>query len=266
LGDKTSIEWTDATWNWANGCTRISPGCENCYMYRLYPRLHRMKNRRYPATADIVTVHEDLLNLPLRWLKPRMIFTCSMSDFFHEKIPDQIRNRAVETIRKTRQHTYQILTKRSWVMKRYSDRIGGFPDNVWLGVSVEDSRFKFRIDHLRKSAASVRFLSVEPLIGPVGRLDLQGIQWVIVGGESGPNHRPLNVEWAREVRDQCLAAGVSFFFKQWGGTKPTSGGRCLDGEEWTQFPRRLEVQSHSLPFTEEASLPVSETIEIRTPH
>jgi protein gp37 len=160
-----------------------------------------------------------------------------MSDFFHEKIPDEIRDKAVETIRKTPQHTYQILTKRSWIMKRYGERIGGFPDNVWLGVSVEDSRFRFRIDHLRQTMARVRFLSIEPLIGPVGTLNLHGIHWVIVGGESGPSHRPLNIQWGREVRDQCLGAGVSFFFKQVGGRTPKSGGRKLDGREWNQYPR-----------------------------
>jgi protein gp37 len=162
-----------------------------------------------------------------------------MSDFFHERIPDEIRDRAVETIRKTPQHTYQILTKRSWIMKGYSERIGGFPGNVWLGVSVEDSRFKFRIDHLRQTDARVRFLSIEPLVGPVGNLNLHGIHWVIVGGESGPSHRPLNIQWAREVRDQCLRAGVCFFFKQVGGLTPKSGGRMLDGREWNQYPRAI---------------------------
>jgi len=241
MADKSSIEWTDATWNWATGCTKISPGCENCYMYRLYPRLHRMKNRRYPASPNVVTVHEDLLSLPLKWHNPRMIFTCSMSDFFHEKIPDQIRDIALDTIKKTPQHTYQILTKRSWLMKSYCERIGGFPNNVWLGVSVEDERFKFRIDHLRQTDAKVRFLSIEPLIGPVGNVNLHGIHWVIVGGESGPSHRPLNIQWAREVRGQCLRAGVSFFFKQVGGLTPKSGGRMLDGREWNQYPRAIST-------------------------
>ena len=165
-----------------------------------------MENRRYTQQPDVVVVHDDLFELPLRWREPRMIFTCSMSDFFHEKISDEQRDRALSTIKKTPHHTYQILTKRSWLMKRYGERIGQFPNNVWLGVSVEDKRFKFRMDHLRQTNARVRFVSVEPLIGPVGMLNLTGIDWIIVGGESGPNFRPLNLEWAREVRDQCLHA------------------------------------------------------------
>jgi protein gp37 len=163
-----------------------------------------------------------------------------MSDFFHEKIPDQYRDLALETIRKTPQHIYQILTKRSWIMKNYVERIGSFPDNIWLGVSVEDSRYKFRLEHLRCSKVKTRFVSIEPFIGPIGRLDLEGIHWVIVGGESGPGHRPCSIDWIREVRNQCKAAGVAFFFKQWGGLKPKSGGRRLDGKEWNEFPRMQE--------------------------
>lgn len=239
MGDNSAIEWTDATWNWASGCTKISPGCQNCYMYRLYPRLKLMGNRRYQASPDVVTIHEDLLNLPLSWATSRMIFTCSMSDFFHEKIPDTIRDRAIETIKNTPRHIYQILTKRSWLMMKYGERIGGFPNNVWLGVSVEDSRFRFRIDHLRRTAAKTRFVSVEPLIGPVGELNLRGIQWVIVGGESGPNRRRCEAQWIRDVRDQCTRAEIAFFFKQWGGIKPKSGGRTLDGKEWNEFPETI---------------------------
>ena len=194
MADKTCIEWTNATWNWATGCTKISPGCDNCYMYRLYPRLKAMRNVRYKALPNVVTVHEDLLDVPLKWGEPRMIFTCSMSDFFHEKISDEIRDRALSTIRRTPRHAYQILTKRSYVMRQYSDRIGRFPANIWLGVSVEDARFKFRMEHLREADAGTKFLSIEPLIGAVGKLDLEGIDWVIAGGESGPNHRPFR-EW-----------------------------------------------------------------------
>lgn len=239
MGDKTSIEWTDATWNWATGCTKISPGCDNCYMFRLYPRLKAMGNARYKAAPSVVSVHEDLFDVPLGWKEPRMIFTCSMSDFFHEEISDESRDRALLTIKRTPQHAYQILTKRSYIMKRYGDRIGEFPRNLWLGVSVEDARFKFRMEHLREAEAGTKFLSIEPLIGAVGKLDLDGIDWVIVGGESGPNHRPLNLDWAREVRDQCLNEGVAFFFKQVGGARPRSGGRLLDGKEWNQYPNTL---------------------------
>lgn len=169
--------------------------------------------------------------------EPRMIFTNSMSDFFHEKIPFEFLDRVLDIIKRTSQHTYQILTKRSWRMMQYSERINGFPSNVWCGVSVESFPYKFRIEHLRKVQAGIRFLSIEPLIGPIGQLDLSNIQWVIVGGESGPDYRPCKPEWVREVRNQCLATGVAFFFKQWGGKRPTSGGRLLDGREWNHFPQ-----------------------------
>jgi protein gp37 len=165
-----------------------------------------------------------------------------MSDFFHEQIADQYRDKAIETIKKTPQHIYQILTKRSWIMKEYCKRIGALPDNVWLGVSVEDSRFKFRIEHLRQTNVRTRFVSAEPLIGPIGSLDLSNIHWVIAGGESGQNHRPCSIEWVRDLRDQCFEANVSFFFKQWGGIKPKSRGRTIDGREWNEFPSIQEEQ------------------------
>jgi protein gp37 len=241
MGDNSAIEWTDATWNWATGCTKISPGCDNCYMYRLYPRLKMMGNPRYRAAPDTVTIHEDLLDLPLKWSESRMIFTCSMSDFFHEKIPDHYRDLAIETIRRTPRHIYQVLTKRSWIMKNYGGIIGNFPDNMWLG---EDSHFKFRLEHLRRTHVKTRFVSFEPLVGPVGRLNLEGIHWAIVGGESGPRHRLCSIEWIREIRDQCETSGVAFFFKQWGGIKPKSGGRILDGKEWNEFP--LVQKAHIL--------------------
>jgi protein gp37 len=166
-----------------------------------------------------------------------MIFTNSMSDFFHEKIPFQFLDRVMDVIKSTPQHTYQVLTKRSWRMMKYGEQIGHFPDNIWLGVTVESSPYKFRIKHLQTIRCRVRFLSIEPLIAPVGRLNLDGIHWVIAGGESGTNHRPCEVEWLREVRDQCVSNEVPFFFKQWGGLKPKSGGRRLDRREWNQFPQ-----------------------------
>lgn len=166
-----------------------------------------------------------------------MIFTNSMSDFFHEDLPFEVLDRVLKVIEATPQHVYQVLTKRSSRMVEYSKRIEGFPENMWLGVTVESGSNRFRIDHLRETKASTRFVSIEPLIGRVGHLDLSNIDWVIVGGESGPDHRPLNYDWAREVRDQCLNAGVAFFFKQVGGLKPKSGGRLLDGREWNQYPR-----------------------------
>jgi protein gp37 len=180
--------------------------------------------------------HEDALDLPLKWKKPRMIFVDSMSDLFHENVPVEFVDRVFEVIRRAPQHVYQVLTKRSYLMLQYSEKAGGFPDQVWAGVSLEDARYKFRIDHLRKVRSRVRFLSIEPLLGPVGELDLTGIHWVIVGGESGPDFRPVSPDWVREVRDQCVGNGVPLFFKQWGGKTPKSGGRTLDGKIWNQFP------------------------------
>jgi protein gp37 len=194
----------------------------------------------YQWSPDDIHLHPSVLAQPLGWHKPRLVFTNSMSDFFHEKIPFEFLDQVVDIIRQTPQHKYQVLTKRSWRMLQYSQRIGSFPENVWCGVSVESAPYKFRIEHLRKVHGAVRFLSIEPLIGPVGQLDLSGIHWVIAGGESGPNNRPCKIEWVREVRDQCSAARVPFFFKQWGGKKAKSGGRLLDGREWNQFPKRLE--------------------------
>jgi protein gp37 len=206
-------------------------------MFREYQRLKRFGLPTYQWSPDDLHIHEELLKKPLEWKTSRMIFTNSMSDFFHERIPFEFLDRVIEVIRATQQHTYQVLTKRSWRMMRYSDRIGGFPENVWLGVTVESSPYKFRIEHLRRSEARIRFLSIEPLIAPVGKLNLQEIDWVIVGGESGPNHRPCQLEWVRDIRDQCLSANVAFFFKQWGGARPKSGGRNLDGREWNEFPK-----------------------------
>jgi protein gp37 len=191
----------------------------------------------YEWSPDEIHLHEEVLQKPLQWKQPKMIFTNSMSDFFHEKIPFDFLDKVLATIRTTPQHTYQVLTKRSWRMMKYSERIGGLPSNLWAGVSVESARYKFRIEHLKKTRANVHFLSVEPLVGRVGEINLASIDWVIVGGESGPNYRPLNLEWAREVRDQCIRAGVAFFFKQVGGVRPKSGGRLLDGREWNQYPK-----------------------------
>jgi protein gp37 len=193
----------------------------------------------YKWEPDEVHLHETMLSRPCEWRTPRMVFTNSMSDFFHEKIPFQFLDRVMQVIRDTPQHVYQVLTKRSWRMEQYGQQLGEFPDNMWCGVSLESAAYKFRIEHLRKLRVETRFLSIEPILGSLGELDLSGIDWVIVGGESGPEHRPCQVEWIREVRDQCLDAGVAFFFKQWGGARPTSNGRVLDGMEWNEFPKRL---------------------------
>jgi protein gp37 len=246
MADGSSIQWTTSTWNWATGCTKLSEGCENCYMFREYPRLKRFGLSAYEWNPADLHIHENTLRKPLEWKSPRMIFTNSMSDFFHEKIPFEFIDRVLDVIRKTPQHTYQVLTKRSWRMIQYGKRIGRFPDNIWLGVTVESSTYKFRIDHLRKTRASVRFLSIEPLISPVGILDLRGIDWVIAGGESGPDHRPCQIEWVREVRDQCVTSHLPFFFKQWGGIRPKSGGRILDGREWNEFPQDRESKPNAM--------------------
>lgn len=250
MADRSSIEWTTSTWNWATGCTKISEGCRYCYMFREYPRLKRFGLRAYRWNPDEIHVQEEVLDKPLHWKQPRMVFTNSMSDFFHEKIPFEILDRVMDVIWKTPQHTYQVLTKRSWRMMKYSERIGGFPSNVWCGVSVESATYEFRIDHLRKTKAAVRFLSLEPLLGPIRDLNLCGINWVIAGGESGPIRRPCDQNWVREIRDQCIASGVPFFFKQWGGPRPKSGGRTLDGRTWDQFPRPRSDQIDILVSSE----------------
>ena len=193
----------------------------------------------YQWAANELHIHEGVLDKPLSWKNSRMIFTNSMSDFFHEQIPFEFLDRVIRVIRATPQHTYQILTKRSWRMMKYGERIGSFPDNVWLGVTVESSSYKFRIEHLRKTNARIRFLSIEPLIGQMGALALQGVHWVIVGGESGRNYRPCKIGWIRDIREQCKEENVAFFFKQWGGLKPKSGGRMLDGREWNEYPEPL---------------------------
>lgn len=242
-GDKSAIEWTDSTWNPTTGCSKISPGCDNCYAEAYAIRLQKMGSPRYVNGFEFA-FHDDALALPLTWKKSRMIFVDSMSDLFHERNPVQFIDKVFEVIRAAPRHTYQILTKRSYLMMKYSERIGGFPNQVWAGVSLENAQYQFRIDHLRGVRASVRFLSIEPLLGPVGRLDLSDIHWVIAGGESGPNFRTLNPDWVREIRDQCIDEGVPFFFKQWGGKTPKSGGRILDGKIWHQFPRTGAVNTH----------------------
>lgn len=234
MGDKSSIEWTDATWNPVTGCTKVSPGCKNCYAERLAARLQAMGNRRY-RDGFAVTLHPDQLDLPLRWRQPRQIFVNSMSDLFHESVPEEYIRRAFDVMVQAHWHVFQVLTKRSRRLADLAPRLP-WPSNVWQGVSVENARYISRVADLVKVPAAVRFLSVEPLLGPIPHLQLDGIDWVIVGGESGPHHRPLRAEWVREIRDQCRDAGVAFFFKQWGGRTPKAGGRVLDGREWDGMP------------------------------
>jgi protein gp37 len=238
MADKSAIEWTDATWNPVTGCTKISPGCDHCYAERFAERFRGTTNHPFETGFDL-TLRPERIRQPLAWRAPRMIFVNSMSDLFHKKIPSEFVDRVFDTMEEASWHTFQVLTKRSSLMRdylarRYSQRRA--PDHIWLGVSVEDGSKASRIRHLRDAPAAVRFLSVEPLVGRLGPVDLSGIDWVIVGGESGPRARPMHLEWAREVRDQCQLAAVPFFFKQWGGLRAKSGGRALDGRHWSEFP------------------------------
>ncbi len=234
MGDNSAIEWTDATWNPVTGCTKVSPGCKNCYAERLAARLRAMGNTRY-QNGFRVTLHPDLLTLPLRWRQPRRIFVNSMSDLFHEAVPETFIHRAFEMMVRADWHIFQILTKRSERLAALASHLPWTP-NIWQGVSVESARYTNRIKHLRTVPAAVRFLSVEPLLGSIPALPLDDIDWVIVGGESGPGRRPMAAAWAREIRDQCIEAGVPFFFKQWGGRTPKAGGRVLDRKTWDEMP------------------------------
>jgi len=239
MATTTAIEWTDATWNPVTGCTKISPGCDNCYAERFSERFRGVKGHPFERGFDL-TLRPERIEQPLRWRRSRMIFVNSMSDLFHKEVPHEFIARVCDTMEQADWHTFQVLTKRSSVMRTFLRRRygnGRAPAHVWFGVSVEDGNRKSRIRHLQEAPAGVRFLSIEPLIGRMGALDLTDIDWVIVGGESGPNARPMRPDWVREIRDQCVKAGVALFFKQWGGLRPKSGGRELDGREWNQYPR-----------------------------
>lgn len=234
MGDKSAIEWTDATWNPVTGCTAISAGCDHCYARTLSNRLRAMGVVKYSNGFE-VTLHPDSLGQPLRWKTPRRVFVNSMSDLFHARVPLDYVAQVWEVMQQCPQHTFQILTKRPERMARWTAE-NPAPPNVWLGTSVEDGRVVGRIDRLRLCRADVRFLSCEPLIGPLPGLDLSNIHWVIAGGESGLEHRRIEREWVRDLRDQCLGVAIPFFFKQWGGRTPKAGGRQLDGVTWDQIP------------------------------
>ena len=243
MGTRSRIEWTEMTWNPVTGCDRVSPGCDHCYALTMARRLKAMgapgyQNDGNPVTSGPgfqLTMHPKLLDQPTTWSGSRMVFVNSMSDLFHAHVTLDFIRDVFDVIRETPQHTYQVLTKRSLRLKRLADKLD-WPANVWMGVSVEDADHLARIDHLREVPAAVRFLSCEPLLGPLDGLDLEGIGWVIAGGESGAGHRPLDVEWVRDIRDNCNCAGVPFFFKQWGGRTPKSLGRELDGQLWDGMP------------------------------
>lgn len=230
----TSIEWTDMTWNPVTGCTKVSQGCKHCYAARMAKRLKAMGTERYANGFD-VTLHEDLLNAPLLWKRPRRIFVNSMSDLFHEQVPLEFIRRAFETMRTCDWHVFQILTKRSERLLELADKLQ-WPCNVWMGVSVEDMRVIKRVEHLAAVPAQVRFLSCEPLIGPLHDIPLAGIDWVIVGGESGPMARPMEEAWVEDIRDQCGRQRVAFFFKQWGGVNKHRTGRLLGGKTYDEMP------------------------------
>jgi protein gp37 len=233
MSSTSAIEWTDATWNPVTGCTKISPGCAHCYIERT--PAFRIAGRHFVKGVIPVTLHDDRLEHPLHWRKPRRVFVNSLSDLYHEDISEQFIARVFDIMRRAHWHRFQILTKRSARLRDLAATLP-WPTNVWQGVSVENAAHVQRISDLRQVPAAVRFLSVEPLLGRIPSLPLDGIDWVIVGGESGPTRRPVAAEWVRDIRDQCLAAGVPFFFKQWGGRVAKSGGRELDKRTWDQMP------------------------------
>lgn len=234
MSEGSGIEWTDSTWNPVTGCTKISTGCQHCYAERMARRLQAMGQPNY-ALGFIPAVHEDALDLPLRWNKPQTIFVNSMSDLFHEAVPLEFVMRVFRVMHQAYWHRFQILTKRSARLLDVNPYIQ-WPANVWMGVSVESRRYLDRIRHLGAVGAHTKFLSLEPLLGPLPGLDLRGMDWVIVGGESGPGARPMMEEWVVDIRNQCVAADVPFFFKQWGGVNRKHAGRILQGRTWDQLP------------------------------
>ncbi len=236
----SSIEWTESTWNPLTGCTKISPGCKNCYAERMALRLQAMGSRNY-ANGFKITIHEHVLELPLHWMKPQTIFVNSMSDLFHEEVPEEFIFHMFDIMKRADWHCFQVLTKRSERLLNLSSQISWMP-YIWIGVSVENQDYTFRIDHLRRTGAKVKFLSLEPLLGPIPNLNLEGIDWVIVGGESGPRSRAMEASWVVDICNQCQEAKVPFFFKQWGGINKKKTGRELGGRTWDEMP----VLSHSV--------------------
>jgi protein gp37 len=234
MAQNSAIEWIERTWNPLTGCTKISPGCKHCYAERMSLRLQAMGQANYVNGFEL-TLHEHMLEVPLRWRKPRLVFVNSMSELFHEDAPDDFIFRVFDVMRRASWHLFQVLTKRSDRLLKLSPKID-WPDNVWMGVSVERADYISRIDHLRQTGAKLRFLSLEPLLGPLEDLNLDGIHWVIVGGESGPGARSLEKTWVTDIRDQCVAARVPFFFKQWGGVFKSRNGRTLGGRTWEEMP------------------------------
>jgi protein gp37 len=259
MADRSPIEWTDATWNPTTGCDRTSPGCDHCYAMTLAARLKSMGAAKYQRDGAArtsgpgfgLTLHPETLKIPFTWHSPRRVFVNSMSDLFHDQVPLAFIRETFRVMEETPDHTYQILTKRSRRLVRVAAELE-WPSNVWMGVSIEDNRYTFRARHLLEVPAAVRFVSAEPLLGPLRSLRLDGIDWIIAGGESGVEHRPMLAEWVADLRDRCVDQGVAFFFKQWGGRSPKAGGRELEGRTWDQYPHprrdRLSAASTPLPL------------------
>lgn len=246
MASNSGIEWTDATWNPVTGCSKISPGCKHCYAERMAHRLQSMGQANYANGFDL-TLQPHMLELPLSWRKPRHIFVNSMSDLFHPGVPVDYIQRAFEVMRRAPWHRYQILTKRSDRLAAL-DGMLNWQRSIWMGVSVESDRYVHRIDDLRMTNAHIKFLSLEPLLGPLGKLDLTHIDWVIVGGESGPHARRMNSDWVRAIRDQCVAENVPFFFKQWGGVFKKKTGRTLDDQTWNEMPATMPERTNPAEF------------------
>jgi protein gp37 len=241
MSSQSAIEWTDATWNPVTGCTEVSAGCDHCYAKAFAERFRGVAGHPYEQGFDLRLWH-DRLDLPLTWRKPRRIFVNSMSDLFHRDVPDDFVVAIFETMRRAYWHQFQVLTKRSRRLARLAPRLP-WPANVWAGVSIETDQFAWRAEHLRAVPATVRFVSAEPLLGPLEKLDLAGIHWLITGGESGPHHRECDPTWVRMLRDRCRDNGVAFFHKQWGGRTPKAGGRDLDGRTWDEMPAELPAKA-----------------------
>jgi len=244
MAAKSAIEWTESTWNPLTGCTKVSPGCKHCYAERMAMRLQAMGQPNY-VNGFHLTLHEDVLELPLRWKKPQMIFVNSMSDLFHKDVPPPFIQATFDVMRRAHWHSFQVLTKRAGRLLEL-DPLIDWPENVWMGVSVENAAYTRRIDELRATHARIKFLSLEPLLGPLPGLDLRNIDWAIVGGESGPGARPMDKEWVVDVRRQCRRAKVAFFFKQWGGVHKSKAGRELDGRTWDELPRAFRPANVAL--------------------
>lgn len=234
MADNSAIEWTEATWNPVTGCDQISPGCAHCYAKTFAERWRGIADHAYEQGFEL-RLWPDRLQHPLRWKRPRVIFVNSMSDLFHERVPLDYIQRVFDVMGEARRHTFQILTKRHERLAAVADQLDWHP-NVWMGVSIENHRFVGRADALRQVDSAVRFISAEPLLGSLSNLDLSGIDWLIAGGESGPRHRAAKIDWIRDLRDHCVRDDVAFFFKQWGGARPKSGGRELDGRTWDEMP------------------------------